>query len=278
MMAGRKAMKWFQAAGFYFVLALGILLVAAQSLVPITVQYSLGIPSGAVALILVAVLAVAWAFFPSRLFRKRRYHKVEMGVRNLLIAVILTGMIVTGVSAALHRPPTATYIPETSKIPLLIQPSAPSVHNIAKDFTTLQQAYEYVQVLPYLPDEDIGYADYWQSATETLQRGGGDCEDKAILLVSLWRAMGVPADNVWVVNGFIHTSQGYGGHSWVEILWFENRGGVSLTRYRQHIDPTSDIPWDKYAADPYPLFSIYDINIYFNDSGVLVPLPPPIFS
>jgi predicted transglutaminase-like cysteine proteinase len=56
--------------------------------------------------------------------------------------------------------------------------------------------------ISYRRDYDVyKVADYWQFPVETLERGTGDCEDVAILLCSLLRASGVPADQVYVAIG-----------------------------------------------------------------------------
>ena len=44
--------------------------------------------------------------------------------------------------------------------------------------------------------------DYWQTPVETLTLKAGDCEDFAILMVSLMRAYGVPKDQVYVAVGY----------------------------------------------------------------------------
>jgi transglutaminase-like putative cysteine protease len=58
-----------------------------------------------------------------------------------------------------------------------------------------------------------GVADYWQFAKETISSRTGDCEDHAILLVSLLRASGYSQDEVYVVVG--KNANGY--HAWVRI-------------------------------------------------------------
>ena len=50
-------------------------------------------------------------------------------------------------------------------------------------------------------DKSHGVADYWQTPSETIGLGTGDCEDLAILLVSLLRAYGAPDDHVFVAVG-----------------------------------------------------------------------------
>lgn len=46
-----------------------------------------------------------------------------------------------------------------------------------------------------------GTADYWASAAETFRRGAGDCEDYAIAKMQVLRALGVPADDMFLVVG-----------------------------------------------------------------------------
>ena len=44
-----------------------------------------------------------------------------------------------------------------------------------------------------------GVDDYWATATESLSRGRGDCEDYAIAKLELLRAAGAPADDLYLV-------------------------------------------------------------------------------
>jgi hypothetical protein len=64
-----------------------------------------------------------------------------------------------------------------------------------------------------------GEEDYWQLPSTTIMLGTGDCEDKAILLTSLLRALGIPRENVHMVFGRIEWLWGgyVGGHAWLEI-------------------------------------------------------------
>jgi hypothetical protein len=70
----------------------------------------------------------------------------------------------------------------------------------------------------YTTDQvNYGVQDYWATPAEALARGSGDCEDYAILLCSLLRAFGVPADEVYVAVG----SDPYANqHSWVEEKYY----------------------------------------------------------
>lgn len=51
---------------------------------------------------------------------------------------------------------------------------------------------EFVRNIPYQSDYDLwGTSDYWATPTETLYLKAGDCEDRAILAVSIFIAMGL---------------------------------------------------------------------------------------
>jgi uncharacterized protein YkwD len=70
----------------------------------------------------------------------------------------------------------------------------------------------------YTPDKvSHGTSDYWQTPAETIELGSGDCEDHAILLCSLLRAYGVPADEVYVAVGSDHAGD---AHAWLIEKYF----------------------------------------------------------
>lgn len=66
-------------------------------------------------------------------------------------------------------------------------------------------------ILRYVADPPVG--DVWCSPGETLGRGGGDCDDLAILATSLLRQCDVDAQ---LVLGNVCDHQGCVGHAWVE--------------------------------------------------------------
>ncbi|MBA7698275.1 hypothetical protein ES703_106952 [subsurface metagenome] len=88
---------------------------------------------------------------------------------------------------------------------------------------------------------DVG--EFWQTPSETLARGYGDCEDTSVLLTSLIRAGGTP--NCYVVLGSL---RGY-GHAWCQL-----NGQILETTYVQAM-PAPD-PED-YC--PYVLFSDQEV-------------------
>lgn len=64
--------------------------------------------------------------------------------------------------------------------------------DVSSSFTTLEEAWKYTAVIEYRSDLEVhGSIDYWQNPSETVERGTGDCEDMAILLMHLADRLGV---------------------------------------------------------------------------------------
>ena len=61
-------------------------------------------------------------------------------------------------------------------------------------------------------------AEYWQDPEETFQRLTGDCEDGALLILSLMRIAGVPAYRVKLCAGNVEYNNGTTGHAYVIFL------------------------------------------------------------
>lgn len=100
----------------------------------------------------------------------------------------------------------------SADVRMFIRPSEaeelPCMHGL-KDKTDREKIYiltEYVSRLDNIKDKE----DLWQYPAETINRRGGDCEDKVFLLVSLLSAAGF--DNVFAVKGRYLG----GGHFWIE--------------------------------------------------------------
>jgi transglutaminase-like putative cysteine protease len=92
------------------------------------------------------------------------------------------------------------------------------------------------------------FHEYWQYPEETLAKRTGDCEDMAILMTSMLRAGGVPADKVYVALG----SDGENNHAWVIV---------------------DDKPYEPIAKDPLQrihgqrMLSKFDTYYLFNDEN-----------
>lgn len=92
---------------------------------------------------------------------------------------------------SLLRPPTITDL------------FTPFIERVAR----WHQARLQAGILSYLPDPAT--RDIWQSPAQTLKRGGGDCEDLALLLLSVLEHQQIEA--VLSIGTF------YGrGHAWIE--------------------------------------------------------------
>ena len=61
----------------------------------------------------------------------------------------------------------------------------------------------------YTYDYEGGFQDVWMDPERLLLTKVGDCEDYAVLAASMASKLGIPVDNLRVVNGLL----GYGGHS-----------------------------------------------------------------
>jgi predicted transglutaminase-like cysteine proteinase len=67
-------------------------------------------------------------------------------------------------------------------------------------------------------DKNYKLAEFWQHPEVTLQKGTGDCEDGALLLISLMRCAGIPAYRCKLCAGWVKTRTGRGGHAYVIYL------------------------------------------------------------
>lgn len=76
---------------------------------------------------------------------------------------------------------------------------------------TKSKAFDFVWRMPYRRDVQVyGKLEHFAKASESIENGAGDCEDKAILLADLWLGLGLKP--VVVVGDTLA-----GGHAWVEM-------------------------------------------------------------
>lgn len=143
--------------------------------------------------------------------------------RSRIFGAVLAVFITIIASSFAGRPAAVGWLPERgvakpSNPTGLVMPHDPLVVALADNLQTPLRMSNWVfAMVEEAPDESIGYADYWQSARETLGRMAGDCEDKAILLVSLLRAGNFSEGKVFVVMGKIHIGGERRGHAWVVL-------------------------------------------------------------
>jgi predicted transglutaminase-like cysteine proteinase len=191
---------------------------------------------------------------------------VKKAAIPFVLSIVLTGSILpagcnTGFS---HQPSSVT------QMKMLVTPDDPAVIQTLKEilaqpipevtqqnfFTTFSGYYQdFNRIIDWAGSniKDVsdqtthGVADYWQLPSETLALGTGDCEDYAIVLCSLLRAYGVPADSVFVAVG--KTDMGI-DHAWLDEDYY--KGAWRMIDRGDHVLLGG-------------LEDIYSTNLYFND-------------
>ncbi len=140
-----------------------------------------------------------------------------------------------------------------------IQPENTAVQQLAGQLGSVERCYYWVaQNIKYVPDYSLGSAEYWQYPNQTIQRKKGDCEDFAILLCSLIRAKGTPAEEVRVVAGLVPSDGEPVGHAWVE-LWYQGTWLPLEAATRRRLPPP---PFEYYLTHTHPE---YERLYWFND-------------
>ena len=93
-----------------------------------------------------------------------------------------------------------------------------------------------------------GRQDYWASARETLLRGAGDDEDRAILKMQALRALGIPTSDLYLTIG----KQAIGGPA-IAVLLVRVGGEVFLL--------------DDWSGPPIPIARKHDFQPILSFSG-----------
>ena len=97
----------------------------------------------------------------------------------------------------------------------LVQPDDPTVRELAQ---ILHQAPDFVAAAQDFVDSFTTYrqevGDYWTIPAELIEAEAGDCDDKAILLLSILRNY-IPADRVFAAFGHLRNGKDT-GHMWIE--------------------------------------------------------------
>lgn len=94
----------------------------------------------------------------------------------------------------------------------LLDPGDPEITRLAAGFDSYEAAYRFVS-------EEISFAPFVPPGpvAATLQHRTGSCLGKAALLGSLYRAMGMPAEDLRMVMGIVITPQGPADHVWLDL-------------------------------------------------------------
>lgn len=141
----------------------------------------------------------------------------------------------------------------------LIDPVHPEIVKLARQLDNFQAAYRFV-------NEEIRFAPFVPPGPvdKTLSFRTGSCLGKAALLASLYRAMGMPSEDVRLVMGLVMTPDGPADHVWLDL---EHQGTClqqdpsgMLGRFAFH-----EFPGNRYV-DSY----VMKESFCFNDSDFAV--------
>jgi len=135
-----------------------------------------------------------------------------------------------------------------------------------------------VQNIVYVGDEDLSpdRGEFWLFPAETLKRRRGDCEDGAILTVSLCLALGIPADRIRVAAGWVDPGRGAaaGGHAWATYRRESDDAWVALD-WCYYPDADVQVPnkiplkgRDEYFAGDRVWFSFNHLHAWTHESAV----------
>lgn len=94
----------------------------------------------------------------------------------------------------------------------LIDPDHPEIVSQARKFRSYEEAYRFVS-------EEIRFAPFVPSGpvNKTLEFRTGSCLGKATLLASIYRAMGLPSEDIRLIMGIVITPDGPADHVWIDL-------------------------------------------------------------
>lgn len=137
----------------------------------------------------------------------------------------------------------------------LIDPDQPEILALAKRFgTSYESAYRFVS-------REIAFAPFAPPGPveKTLEYRTGSCLGKAALLASIYRAMGMPSEDVRLVMGMVVTPEGLAEHAWLDL----EQSGVCLQQ-----DPSGmlgQFKFDEFPNNRYAEAYVMKENFCFND-------------
>jgi len=121
--------------------------------------------------------------------------------------------------------------------------------------------------ITYTSDSTVttGTPEFWQFPVETVKRMRGDCEDGAILIVSILRMLGIPAGRIRVAAGMVLDQRGgLGGHAWACYRRYTDEEWIPLD-WCYHADSHVEIATRKPLRERAEYQHGNDIWFSFND-------------
>ena len=186
------------------------------------------------------------------------------GVRRFAATALLVALtFVAGYTLGDKDLPATSFhdmiVNHTDHLSLLVTPEDLRVQALAKELKTPQNAYLYLRDAiafdPSLPVEPAGVIAEQKRAS---------CLGKAVLLASIYLAMGMDSDEVRVVTGEVEAGQGIIDHAWVEI----EHSGKCLQQ--DSTDLLGKFTYDQFQGMAYTNAFIRRESYTFNDKGFAI--------
>jgi len=184
-------------------------------------------------------------------------------IRWMALVLLLPLVFMSGYSLGSKEPVSATFhemiVSRPEEMSSLIDPDDNRIESIASQLKTPRSAYDYVRDRiafdPSLPAVAAG---------QTLAEGRGSCLGKAVLLCSLYRAMGMKPADVRVVTGEVDAVGGEVDHAWVEL---EYEGGCLQ---QDATDMLGRFSFDQFRGMAYTNAFIKREGYVFNDRSFAI--------
>lgn len=198
------------------------------------------------------------------LFSKAVEYLKTAGFKRLAAAVLLVALtFVAGYTLGDKEPPAISFhdmvVNHADHLSLLVTPGDRRVKALAKELVTPQKAYLYLRDAiafdPSLPVEPAGVIAEQKRAS---------CLGKAVLLCSIYLAMGMDSNEVRIVTGEVEAGQGIIDHAWVEI----EHGGKCLQQ--DSTDLLGKFTYDQFQGMAYTNAFIRRESYTFNDKGFAI--------
>ena len=188
----------------------------------------------------------------------------KIGFRRLGAATcFVTLVFVAGYSLGDKDPPPSSFhdmiVNHADGLSALVTPDDRRVKALARELKTPLNAYLYLRdsvafdpALPVLP------------AGEIAEQKRASCLGKAVLLSSLYLAMGMNSNEVRVVTGEVEAGQGILDHAWVEL---EHEGRCLQ---QDSTDLLGRFSFDQFRGMAYTNAFIRRESYAFNDKGLAI--------
>ncbi len=186
---------------------------------------------------------------------------------RLLIPMVTAALALGFAVGSIHGGRKANRLPQfhdmrvnhVAEFVRLVDPEDPEVKAAAARLGSLENAYLYVRdFVLFDPTRPVG------SPGDILREGRSSCLGKAILLCSLYRALGMPARDVRVVSGEVATPNALVEHAWLELEYH----GTCFQQDATSLLGTFD--FDQFPGTSYSEAFIRKEHYCFNDHGFAV--------